>query len=283
MNTLIDFLKRNFHYILFAFLQILCIVMIYNSMTYSHFVIATASQKITSPVNKFWYGFVRHFSLETENEALIKQNIKLLNQKENIYFLKEDSVYTAFVIDTLVSKTNKIKMYDYTYANVVYKTTHKIHNYIIIDKGSDDGITVDMAVLSSQGVVGVVSDVSPHFASVISLLHPDSRISAKVMPINQIGTIMWEDNDPEMAVLHDIPQHLNVEIGDSIVTSGYSNVFPKDILIGVVNSKVNNTKNSFYTIQVKLATNFNNLNKVYVISNLYKPEIDSLKLKFKNE
>lgn len=253
-------------------------------MNYQRFVLTTTSHFITDPVNKSWSKVLRHFQFADENEFLIQQNLQLLREKDNVFIFKEDSVYTVFVKDTNQYGNLVVKrMYDYLTAHVIYNTTNKKHNYIIIDKGYKDGITYDMAVLSAQGVVGVVNEVSENVTSIIPLLNPNSRISAKIMPINQIGTVVWEDNDPEMGYLVDIPQHLTVNIGDSIFTSGYSNVFPAQILIGTVINKFDNAKNTFLTIKVKFATNFKNLNSVYLVKNLYKNEVDSLKKNFKNE
>ena len=284
MNTLRDFLNKYFHIIIFVALLVTSIVFIYNSMNYQRFVLKSTTHFITDPVNKSWSKVLRHFSYAEENEFLIQQNLQLLREKENMFIFKEDSLYLKYVKDTNQYGNLVVKrMYDYLTAHVIYNTTNKKHNYIIIDKGYKDGITNDMAVLSAQGVVGVVNEVSENVTSIIPLLNPNSRISAKIMPINQIGTVVWEDNDPEMGYLVDIPQHLTVNIGDSIFTSGYSNVFPAQILIGTVVQKYDNAKNTFLTIKVKFATNFNHLNTVYLVKNLYKNEVDSLKKNFKNE
>jgi len=140
-----------------------------------------------------------------------------------------------------------------------------------------------MAVLSPAGVAGFVSDVSENFSTVISLLNPHAQVSARIMPINQVGTVVWVDADPSVAQVIAIPQHLIVSMGDSVFTSGYSDVFPKDILIGTVIEKYDNPNNTFLTIKIRLATDFRNLYNVYLISNLYKPELDALKSNFKNE
>ena len=236
-------------------------------------------QKITGPVQKFANNIHKQFRYAKENAYLVQQNIEFLKEKERMFIFSEDSVYSIF------SSTgkHKRKMYDMATAHVVFNTINKTHNYIIIDKGKKDGITPDMAVLSPNGVAGVVSDVSDNFSTVISLLNPNSRISARIMPVNQIGTVVWIGYDPAVAQIIDIPQHLMVAVGDSVVTSGYSDVFPKDLLIGTVMEKYDNPNNTFLTIKIRLATDFRNLNNVYLISNLYKHELDSLKSKFKNE
>jgi len=236
-------------------------------------------QGVIGPVQKFANYFYRQFHYPSENAYLMQQNIELLKTKDNMFIFSEDTVYSVFSGEN----KNKRRMYDITTAHVVFNTTHKLNNYIIIDKGKKEGVTHDMAVISPNGVVGVVSDVSENFSTVIPLLNPNSRVSARIIPINQIGTVVWIDPDPTIAQVIDIPQHLMVAIGDSAVTSGHSSVFPKDILIGTVIEKYDNPNNTFLTIKIKLAADFRNLHNVYLISNLYKSEIDSLKTKFKNE
>ena len=279
MNNLRELIRRYFHLLVFLILQIFAIVLIYKNSNYQHFVISTTMQNITGPVQNFANLFYKQFRYSSENEYLIQQNIELLREKDNMFIFSEDLVYSVF----LGEGKNKRRMYEYTSAHVVFSTINKTNNYIIIDKGKNEGITPDMAVLSPNGVVGVVSDVSNNFSTVIPLLNPNSRVSAKIIPINQIGTVVWVDNDPSIAQVTDIPQHLMVSVGDSVITSGYSDVYPKDILLGTVIEKFDNPNNSFLTIKIRLATDFRNLHNVYLVSNLYKPELDSLKSKHKNE
>jgi len=131
--------------------------------------------------------------------------------------------------------------------------------------------------------VGVVSDVSKHFATIISLLHPDCQISAKVHPANQLGTITWRYGDPQSVYLEDIPEHLNINEGDSVLTSGYSNIFPSGILIGTISEKSKNPTANFLTLKVALATDFNHINTVFVVRNLYREELETLKSNMKED
>lgn len=278
MKNLLDFLRKNFGNFVFVVLAILSIVLIYNNMSYPHFKLAKVSQVITGPCYEMRQSMTRHFNYAAENEDLVRQNILLLRKSEANFIDKNDSLVE--VKDT--SSAKRVRLYDYSYAHVIHNTTHKKYNYIVIDKGAKDGVKPDMAVLSARGVVGVVDNVSENFASVVPLLHPDSRVSARLQSVNQIGTLIWEEGDPRHAYLVDIPQHLSVEVGDSVVTSGFSNVFPRDILIGTV-SHVDNTNVSFLKIQVRLVTSFNNLNTVYLVKNLYQNELDTLKSSFKDE
>ncbi|MCL2168259.1 MAG: rod shape-determining protein MreC [Lentimicrobiaceae bacterium] len=279
MNSLRELIKRFFHLFVFLVLQIFALVLFYQNNNYQHFVLSSTLQKVTAPVQKFANIFYKQFHYSSDNALLVQQNMKLLSEKENMFIFSEDSVHAVFTGEN----KNKRKMYDITSAHVVFNTINKTNNYIIIDKGKKDGVNHDMAVISPAGVVGVVSDVSENFSTVISLLNQNSRISAKIIPINQIGIVVWTDYDPTIAQVIDIPQHLMVAVGDSVVTSGYSDVFPKDILIGTVIEKYDNPNNTFLTIKIKLATDFRNLYNVFLISNLYKAELDTLKQNFKNE
>lgn len=234
------------------------------------------------PIEKSWGSLIHRLNMGKENEQLIQQNIALLREQENMFTTQDDTILTQ-MSETDSLHTKRIRLYDYTYAHVTYLTTDRPFNYIIIDKGSTDGITRDMAVLSPAGVVGVVSDVSKHFSSVLPIPHIDTRISAEIPSISQVGTVIWDGTDPDIANLNDVPQHLEINIGDSILTSGYSTIFPKGILIGTV-KEVSTEKNAtFLNIKVKLATDFKNLSMVYVVENLYRSELDTLKSNFKNE
>ena len=284
MSNLLDFLKRYFHVLTFIGLQILCMVMLSRTMNYPGFALARITKVITSPVNRMCYSIIRHFNYSKENQYLTEQNLELLNAQESNFLVSNDSItpVEGDYTDTL-GRTKRVRLYEYTSANVIYNTIHKKNNYLMIDKGSEDGIEPDMSVLSAAGVVGVVSEVSKHFSTVISLLHPDCQISAKVQPANQLGTITWRYGDPQSVYLEDIPEHLNINEGDSVLTSGYSNIFPSNILIGTISEKSKNPTASFLTLKVKLATDFNHINTVYIVRNLYREELENLKSNMKED
>ncbi len=282
MNNLVEFIKQNFHNFLFATLLVVSLLMLGKSMAYSQYQFARISQSITGPIQKGWSNIIHTLSLGKENDELVQQNIRLMREHDNMFIYKTDTTITQMSgFDSLHS--TRTRLYDYTYAHVIFRTTDQAFNYLIVDKGSKDGIERDMAVISPSGVVGVVNDVSDNFSSIIPILHPDSRISAIVSPINQVGTVVWEGNDPQVAFLENIPQHLEINIGDSVLTSGYSNIFPSGLLIGTVKEVSVGKNASFLTIKVKLATNFNKMHTVYLIKNQFKSEIDSLKAGFKTE
>ena len=282
MNNLIEFFKRAFHIIVLAVLLILSVVMMGKSLSFNDYRLSRAVQSIVGPIQKSGAGMMHRLRLGPENEALVQQNIQLLREHDNMFIEKTDTTLTEMSKPDSLN-TKRVRLYDYTYAHVIFKTTDRAFNYMIVDKGANDGIARDMAVLSPNGVAGVVTDVSTNFATVRPILHPESRISAVVSPANQNGTVIWEGNDPRVAYLESIPQHSEINIGDSVFTNGFSNIFPKGLFIGTVKEvKVGNNA-SFLTIKIKLATKYTDLYTVYLVENLFKPEIDSLKANFKDE
>ena len=285
MGKLIAFIKKYLHIIIFVILFIVGFYFIYQTTTYPRFAIAHATSTLTAPVNKLSYNIIRHFNLRPENDALVQQNLQLLQERDANFLISSDSIATAesIVTDTNTHKTTRTKLYDYSSANVVYNTIHRKCNYMMIDKGTEDGVVPDMAVLSASGIAGVVTDVTAHFATVTSLLHPNSKISAKVIPADQLGTVAWKYGDPTTAYLHDIPEHMNINVGDSVVTSGLSDIFPSGLLIGVICEKTKSPTDSFLTLKIKLATDFNHVNHVYIVRNLYKDEMDQLKENMEDE
>lgn len=282
MNNLIEFFKKAFHIIVLAVLLILSIVMLGTSLSFNEHSLARGVQSIVGPIQKSGAGMIHRFRLGPENEELVKQNIELMRERENMYIEKDDTTLTEMSQPDSLHRES-IRMYDYTYAHVIFRTVDRAFNYMIVDKGAKDGICRDMAVLSPSGVAGVVTDVSSNFATVRPILHPESRISAVVTPANQNGTVIWEGDDPRVAYLEAIPQHSEINIGDSVFTNGYSNIFPKGLLIGTVKEVQVGNNASFLTIKVKLATKYTDIYTVYLVENLFKSELDTLKANFKDE
>ncbi len=282
MNNLIEFFKKAFHIIVLAVLLILSVAMLGKSLAFNDYSLSRAVQSIVGPIQKSGAGMIHRFRLGPENELLVQQNIKLMREHDNMFIEKTDTMLTA-MSEPDSNNTKRVRLYDYTYAHVIFRTIDRSFNYMIVDKGSNDGISRDMAVLSPEGVAGVVTDVSPNFATVRPILHPESRISAVVTPANQNGTVIWEGSDPRVAYLEAIPQHSEINIGDSVFTNGFSNIFPKGLLIGTVKEVQVGNNASFLTIKVNLSTKYTDIYTVYLVENLFKPEIDSLKAKFKDE
>lgn len=209
-----------------------------------------------------------YFQLKTMNDSLLNENARLqalFAEKNQSYDVVKDSTVTRALPGK--DSTQKVKYAEYIYrtAKVIKNSIAATNNYITIDRGSNQGIKKNMSVISGSGVVGRVVYVSGNYASALSILNIKQKVSAKLSD-GTIGSIMWKDDNPDLLLMEDIPQQINVKIGDSILTTSYS-FFPQDILIGRVVKKKLVKKNNLQLLYIKPATNFRNLQYVYVIEN----------------
>ena len=168
------------------------------------------------------------------------------------------------------------EIYTFMPAHVIKNTINKTNNYILIDKGAADGIEPDLGVICDNGVVGKVVNVSTHFASVMSLLNSYSVVSCRFIDNQYIANVVWDNMNYQYGVVQDIPSHLVINKGDTLVTSGYSNMFPPDVKVGVVEEYYYDENEMFSKAKLKFLTNFSTLRHVYVVKNNYKAELDSL-------
>jgi rod shape-determining protein MreC len=172
--------------------------------------------------------------------------------------------------------------YKFSNANIIRNSYTNSNNFLLINKGLNDSIKEDFGVISSLGVIGIVDHVSKNYATVISILNSKSRISAKLKKTNHFGSLTWNGKSPNLIQLTDVEKIAPVAVGDTIVTSGRSSIFPKDIPVGViVNSALDATEN-FHEIDIKLFNDMTNLEHVYIIENTNREEIKTL-LKDGNE
>ena len=163
-------------------------------------------------------------------------------------------------------------------AKVIDNSVYNVNNYLLIDKGRKDGIEKDMGVICEKGVVGKVVNVTEHYASVISMLHPYTVVSARFTDNQHIANVTWGNRDYRFGTVNDIPLHLNLEKGDTLVTSGFSNIYPADIMIGTIEEMLESDSKDFNSAKIRFSTNFSTLRHVFVIENLNQAEIDSLTL-----
>ena len=173
-----------------------------------------------------------------------------------------------------------VNIYEYIPAQVVNNSINQVNNYIIIDKGKVNGLERDMGVISSDGIVGVVADVSQHYASVLSLLHSHSVVGVRFKNSQELGSLKWRTNNYRYGIVEDIPTHVVLHEGDTVLTSSYSNIYPEDLMVGTVEELRPASSGALNTAKIRFATDFATLRHVYVIRNLHKSELDSLKANF---
>jgi rod shape-determining protein MreC len=215
------------------------------------------SQRTTSLINDF-------FDLKDKNKQLATENARYLSNSSLAFVSMDSSAYENFE----QQKIPEDKYFNFIPAKVVGNSVYKKENTIILNKGQKDGIVKDMGVIGPNGVVGTVVGVSENFSVVMSLLHKASLISAKVIPHNQVGTISWEGEKIEQTTMRDLPARTGILKGDTVVTSGFSMMFPEGITIGTIQDYGLDHDKSYYKADILLSTDFMSLQWVYIIDNL---------------
>jgi rod shape-determining protein MreC len=166
-------------------------------------------------------------------------------------------------------------------AHVINNSLNLVNNYLTLDKGKSDGILPEMGVIGEEGVVGIVYMASEHYSVVISVLNSKSNISCKIKNSDYFGYLKWEHGDSRYAYLKDLPRHAEFNLGDTIITSGYSTVFPEGVMVGTVDDMADSNDGLSYLLKVKLATNFGKISNVRVITDVQRIEQEELELKTK--
>lgn len=271
MNNLFQVFSRFSGSILFFILEFISFFLIITFNNDQQKVYLQNTANFTGYVQKKITNTKRLFSLYDEIEALKLENVGLRQQLDNAnYTLQFDSL-------TKWNEDSSLQVYNFIPANIVSKNFSGINNTLIIDKGSQQGIRKHMGVISDNGPIGVITAISKHYSRVMCLQHPQAAISATIKNNNYFGTLVWDSDDYAQAKLKDIPIHVPINKNDTILTSGYSNIFPKDILIGTIEKIVKPKGSGFYDINVQLNANVLKLSNVYIVQNLMSEEINQLK------
>ncbi|MBN2611934.1 MAG: rod shape-determining protein MreC [Bacteroidales bacterium] len=264
MRELLRFLIKYHFILLFLILEITGIVFLVQNNTYQKAQFVTITHSLAGRCAQKFAIVRDYLSLYQENRQLTEENNNLYNMVKSLVSINYgDQVYG---IDTV----SRLK-YVYIGSRVLNNSANKQFNYITLDKGKKDGIMPDMAVVCNEGIVGVVKEVSDNFSSVISFLNRNLKLSAKLKKTGHFGSLEWTGTGHTKASLKDIPHNINVKKGDTVVTSGYSAMFPEGYMIGVV-SDVELKGGNYYDIRVLLSTDFKNLRNVQVVKNIYREE-----------
>ncbi len=264
MRNLIDFLARHNHWFLFILLEVLSFVLLFHYNSYQGSVWFSSANAVSGKVFEWNASVTQYFSLVDVNKTLTERNIYLERQVEQLTEQLEKAGRDSTEIERM--QTSVLKDCNTIPAKVVSCSLNKLNNFITIDKGYADGVRKDMGVVCGTGVVGIVYLVSEHYSVLIPVLSSVSNISCTIRSRGYFGYLHWKGGSPEEAYIDDIPRHARFKLGDVIVTSGYSSVFPPGIVVGKIKHVYNSANGLSYRLKITLSTDFGRLRDVCVIN-----------------
>ena len=257
-------LKYNF-FLLFLLFESAAVYLMVQNNSFQKASFLNSTNAVSVNVLNVVNDITDYVHLKSTNETLAEENAKLHSMLSEAYDLNK---YQINIVDDPSHK----QQYEYISAKVINNSVNKRNNYLTLNQGKLDGVKPEMGVISSGGVVGIVKDVSDHYCSVMSLLHKDFHTSAKLTKSNYFGNLSWEGGNPSQAVVVEIPKHVKLLKGDSLVTTAYSAIFPEGVRVGTIDTFEIKAGENFYTALINLSTNFQNLSYVYIVNNIFKEE-----------
>ncbi len=263
MNNLTEFLAKYKHWFLFVLLEIASLVLLFRFNNYQGSVWFTSANIVAGKVYELSSSVTSYFSMGKLNRELTERNVQLERQvkelSEQLYEKTRDPKFAQKGQYRFLSDFKLIN------AKVVSNSLDKEENFITIDKGSWDGVRKDMGVACGNGIVGVVYLVGTHYSIVLPVLNSKSNISCSIQGRSYFGYLRWRGGAKNIAYLDDIPRHAKFKLGDRIITSGYSAIFPAGILVGKIKHVYNSEDGLSFRLAVQLSTDFGNLRDVCVI------------------
>ena len=272
MRNIFVFIRRYINFLFFLVLQGFCLFLLFSYNRFHNAIFMNIANEVTGKIYKQYNNVEYYFQLKRTNDSLIKANERLYNKLRQDFSMPDTANRVA--LDTIkVDSIEKYRKFLYMQSKVIGNTVNLPNNYIQLDRGALQGLKKDLGVIdANNAVVGTVIDVSNNYAVVMSLLHMQSSISAKLRKTGELGTVVWDGKTPNIVVLKDIGKNAKVNIGDSVITSGFSDKFPYGLLIGTIDEIITDKSSNSYTLRVKTAANFNTIQFVYVINNFQKDE-----------
>ena len=276
MRNVFLFLKRYSVLIIFLVLQGLALSMLFSYNRFHQTTYGIFSNEVAGSLNKRVNKVESFFTLSEQNQALRKQNAALLS------YLPSGSVNpdTSFLVvsDTIsVDSLKSYRQYQYFDAKIISNSVFLQQNYIVLHRGSVQGIVSNMAVVGTDGLIGTVISVSENMSIVMSLLHRQSKVIAVLKKGSGLGEVSWDGKDPRYLVLSKIPKTIVVNKGDTVVSSPYSDKFPPGIPIGYVEKIDQDQETNTYKLKIRTAVDFYAVQHAYIVKNLLQEEIDQLK------
>lgn len=265
MQNLLQFLLRTGALFLFIGLELICFSLIIRKNPHQRELYFQYSSVVTGKVSARFQSFIDYWSLREVSDSLLNENARLRHQLYKTSLGRPGSSY----IDSA-------RLYQIIPARVIKNSINSRNNYLMLDRGSDAGVRRGMGVLHDDGPVGIVIATSRRFSKVLSILHSEAMVSAAIKRNGYFGSLVWQSTNPRIMRLEAVPKHALIEIGDTVVTSGQSVVFPGDVMIGVIDTFWIQRGSSFYSIDVALNLDISRISHAYVADFTWAAELDSI-------
>ena len=270
MKNLFNFIQKHIHWLLFFFLTFLSLLLLIHNNEFQRSKYLSVFQEIAGRVY-FVSGSVQSYLNLKQTNSDLMERIAVLEEETQGY-KKQLEILTDRIPSDSINIGLDQAVYHYTHARVIRNRVSGINNYMLLNKGSNDGITKDMAVVSARGIVGVVTNVSPHFSQVMSALNSEYNLSCMIQRTRFSGSLFWDGKDPRYTYLSRLPGHSSYITGDTIVTSGYSFTFPEGVFVGVVEDVPKQQNKEYNSLKIRLFTDFSTLSEVLIIRNSLREE-----------
>ncbi|MCD7710316.1 MAG: rod shape-determining protein MreC [Porphyromonadaceae bacterium] len=263
MRRLVRFFIHHSSAFVYLCCVVVCLILLFGFNPYQQSVYFTSANRVAGTFYSLSGTVTGYFGLRKENSELMAQNGKLQDELTSLrhfiaLHMAEDSLSSLYPTISFVGKSPIV-------ARVINNSVTRQNNTITINKGYSDGVTSQMGLVDQNGIVGVISKVSSGYAVALSLLNPQLRISCKVKNTQYIGSLVWNGKSPRYAELEELPEYMTVNVGDTIITSGYSATFPEGLVVGYVENSQKQKRDNFYALTVRLAADFMALNHVMVV------------------
>ncbi len=278
MRNVFLFLRRYSVFIIFLVMQIVALVMLFTDNRFHNTVFGMVSNEVSGNINKRVNRAEEFLSLSAQNKKLREQNAVLLSMMPG-GVLMPDSAYQLVTDTVKLDSLKEYRQYQYLSAKIISNSVFLQQNYIMLHRGSAQGVSPNMAVIGVDGIIGTVVHVSKNMSTVMSLLNRQSKVIATLKKGSGLGEVSWDGKDPRYLVLTKIPKTVVVKKGDTVVSSPYSDKFPPGLPIGTVYKVEQDQETNTYILLVKTAVDFYNVQHAYAVKNLLQEEMNELKRK----
>ncbi len=275
MRNLFAFIRRHAILLLFLILEIISLSLLVQYNRFHQSVYMDIAGEWTGKAEEKMQNWRLYFSLKKENEALQQRVNELQNQLAQNFQIPDTSTGKIQSDTLLIDSLTQYRKYLYREATVVNNSVHLPTNFITLHRGYLQNIQPGMVVVGPLGVIGVVMDVSNNFSTVMSMLHRQSRISAKLKKTGEMGRVEWDGADPRLVQMKDIPKGVKLQKGDTVLTSQYSD-FPADVPVGIIEKIVPEKSTNNYLLHIRPTTDFSKIQHVFIVENLQKAEQEEL-------